>query len=255
MPTSPFTPITKDSIIWTPAVKALLTDGMIALINKSPTLRAQLNQLGDEIGSSTPVAKKIDLINTSTADAPTGSNYVARDNILLIHPSDMQLGAATFNADARFVGILAHEMGHRIDDTNLDNAASTFFGKVGQDERYASIMVHSEGVAAANAYIVRKEILQTGENNSGPEIYFPGARYNASDDVLKGLIRLDNTTASWDAPTRLEVFSDVGANYLAVANPGTDPSNAYWPYYLNNSRAARGLPPAPAPQAGSVELG
>ena len=211
MPTSPFTPITKDSIIWTPNVKALLTDGMIALINKSPTLRAQLNKLGDEIGALVPSAKEIALVDISKVGAPTGSNYVASNNTLFIHPSDMQAGIGTiFNADARFVGILAHEMGHRIDDVNLDNAANNFFGKAGQDERYASILVHSEGVAAANAYIVRKEILQTGENNSGPEIYFPGAKYGPpdQDDVLEGLIRLDNTTASWDAPTRLEVFRE-----------------------------------------------
>ncbi len=41
--TNPFTQITKDPNIWSSEIKAKLTDEMIDLINKSPTLQIELN--------------------------------------------------------------------------------------------------------------------------------------------------------------------------------------------------------------------
>jgi hypothetical protein len=127
----------------------------------------------------------------------------------------------------------------------------------GRDIEFANIMVHSEGVSAANSFIIRKEILQSQENNTGPEIYFPGEKYNGTPGVLAGLTSIDNSTATWTAPDRLQVFSEVGANYLAnvLTSGGTPPSTlTNWQANVDSSRAVRGLPAAPAPQPNSVEL-
>jgi hypothetical protein len=228
---------------------------MMTLINKSPTLRAQLNQLSDDITSSNGTVKQIAL----TEPSMPGSQYNARDNLLSIHPNDfttLAAGTKTFSAEARFVGILVHEMGHRVDDANLDRAAS-IHGIDGKDIEFANIMVLSEGVSAANSFIIRKELLQTQENNTGPEIYFPGEKYNGTPGVLAGLTTIDNSTATWSVPDRLQVFSEIGANYLAnvLTSGGTPPGTlTNWQANIDSSRAVRGLPASPAPQPNSIEL-
>jgi hypothetical protein len=255
MSTNPSTPITRASNVWSALLSAALTDEMLALINKSPTLRAQLNQLSDEISASNSNVKAIQLKPSSEIGS---SQYAADTNTLTIAAHDLT-AYGSFSAAARFVGILAHEMGHRIDDANLDYAG-TIYGKDGKDEEFASIGVHSEGVAAANTYIVRKEILQTLENNGGPEIYFPGAEYAVTTNpygLIAVLTTINNAIPTWSASEQLAVLSEVGANYLAnVLTGGGNPpgTQTNWQYFLNSSRAIRGLPAAPAPQANSVEL-
>jgi hypothetical protein len=255
MSTNPSTPITRTSNVWSAELSAALTDEMLSLINKSPTLRSQLNQLSDEISASNSNVKAIQLKPSAEIGS---SQYAADTNTLFIAAHDLT-PYGSFSAAARFVGILAHEMGHRVDDANLDYA-NTIYGVDGKDEQYASIGVHSEGVAAANTYIVRKEILQTLENNGGPEIYFPGAEYAVTTNpygLIAALTAINNSIPTWSASEQLAVFSEVGANYLAnvLTGGGTPPgTQTNWEFYLNSSRGARGLPPAPAPQPNSVEL-
>jgi hypothetical protein len=124
MPLNPSTPITLNSNIWSTGIRTKLTDAMMVPINKSPTLRAQLNQLSDDITAGNANGQAIQLANPNLIP---GSQYVSTTNILSIHPNDfttLAAGTKTFSAAARFVGILVHEMGHRVDDVNLDRATS-----------------------------------------------------------------------------------------------------------------------------------
>ncbi len=171
-------------------MRQYITPGVLDLINKSPTLVAQLlayNAGVEGIGLVNPNTLPFGLISNSSTNQyiPRAGGKTSTDQITLglddpwakgtsLTYSDAFGHSKTISVEARFVGVLSHELGHFYSQ-ELDGVRDSSISVTDQDSLYSKVsaLVYREGEAAYNNYLVRKEILASG----GGEIELRGANY------------------------------------------------------------------------------
>ena len=115
----------------------------IDILNSSPTAREQIWNYERQIvpgapGSALPIG----------AIAGDAAAYNNRDN-------QIQIGTAV-TAPEVIAGSIAHELGHYIDDSNLDQI-DNWYGKPGYEGAWVMGRMASEGIAAINNYRILDE--------------------------------------------------------------------------------------------------
>lgn len=213
--------ITGNEAFWG-AAAGNLPDGAVALMNKSPTLLAQLYRYSEDVasGKMQPIAI---LANTSNSLSFVGSNIQFGGYVL------------TWSAE-RFVGNLSHELGHY---ANVDNDRD-YFNAINPNPtdpnvgvNLARIGLRAEGEAVYFNWEVRQEIAAAG----GANIYLNGDNDSPTQPIFTALTQLHAKNTVDGLPAELDRMTMVmlAANMFSSLHPsGTAPGTTYADEYGKN---------------------
>ncbi|GAB2876295.1 hypothetical protein GCM10027277_52130 [Pseudoduganella ginsengisoli] len=221
-------------------IKPKITQAMIDLINKSPTLVSQVLAYNDRVvaGTFSPIKGisgegsafiQVDGKPYIKVDISSSEDWIS--NVSFSYATNQ--GTKTISPAGQFVGLLSHELGHfnNMSDTNkLRSSVSK--GDAGYAESQASFSLYSEGLAAYNNWVTRKEITANG----GEDIQVRGANYQYVDtptkNIYSNMLATMDTVASGlsgaDPATLKSALADIAAGYIANQHPTTSPTETYW---------------------------
>ncbi len=197
----------------------------IDLLNNSPTAREQIREMNSRIGPNGDVRP----IGTLPGN---GAQYNNTRN-------QIEIGIGISRPE-ELAGTLAHELGHYIDDVNLDRA-----DEWGCNPSYigARVMtsIASEGIGAINNFRIFDEIFKSTEKKIdfiGTSEQFEAAKQAAAGFDFRTSADIENGYSQ----------DDVAREHIGVMIGGyassADPEKSYWDYYFD---AYRFDPPSPSP--------
>jgi hypothetical protein len=132
-----------------------------------------------------------------------------------------------------FVGVLAHEIGHYINDAHDKAMDAQFAAKMRDDFDVAAIIgVTKEAEAAYNNWLVAREIVERGGQQitvlgDRPDyVVTPGYDMNG---MLAKMYEANRGTLSADTLKR--VMIETAGSYLAQTEPGGTPGMTYYQVY------------------------
>src|SRR6478752_631460 len=180
---------------------------VLALINSSETLRSQLTAYNLDIGLGR--ATRIEL----------GSDAAAGKFETVSGTSLMTIGATWYLTPERFVGVLAHEIGHYVNRL-VDGASWARSVATGDPTIVQVACMGREGFAIANSIAIAREI----NNAGGGTINIPGQR--VGDDLVAmatnqrdAYLASGATAAAANAAVSLGLSGYNGRNSVSL-NPG-----------------------------------
>jgi hypothetical protein len=205
-------------------VNVKLTQMEIDLINLSPTFVDQLLKYNRDV-----VDNKIDPIAVNAKNS--GIHWDPNGQVIEFG----KYGNTTYDQlDPRiFVGVLAHEIGHYINDAHDKAMDAQFAAKMRDDFDVAAIIgVTKEAEAAYNNWLVAREIVERGGQQitvlgDRPDyVVTPGYDMNG---MLAKMYEANRGTLSADTLKR--VMIEAAGSYLAQTEPGGTPGMTYYQVY------------------------
>src|SRR5471032_2053306 len=205
-------------------VNIKLTQMEIDLINLSPTFVDQLLKYNRDV-----VDNKIDPIAVNAKNS--GIHWDPNGQVIEFG----KYGNTTYDQlDPRiFVGVLAHEIGHYINDAHDKAMDAQFAAKMRDDFDVAAIIgVTKEAEAAYNNWLVAREIVERGGQQitvlgDRPDyVVTPGYDMNG---MLAKMYEANRGTLSADTLKR--VMIEAAGSYLAQTEPGGTPGMTYYQVY------------------------
>jgi hypothetical protein len=205
-------------------VNVKLTVLELESINRSPTLVEQLLKYDADVNYGSVKEMRV-------SSNGTGISWDTKEGIIELG----RYGNTTYDQlDPRiFVGVLAHEIGHYINDA-LDKAMDAKFAAKMRDDFDVAAMigVTKEAEAAYNNWLVAREIVQSG----GQQITVLGDRpdYVSTPgyDINGMLTKMyDANTGKVSAAVLKQAMIEAAGSYVAQANPGGTPGMTYYQYY------------------------
>jgi hypothetical protein len=217
----------------------VLSDDVIALINKSETLVAQL--LSYEINVKLGVTKAF-----ANDMEKNGASWDPNSSVNAIVFGAFYGKPVTAYDALTIVGFLAHEIGHYA-NAEVDAKRWSEFGDTKSQSYHLSawLGLYAEGEAIYNSYIIEKEIAA----NTGKHIAIVG------DDKSKGNLK-DVLDKSYDAAVKqgmctaqiAERMANDGASYYAGLKTSTDPTGPDYYHMYGSFYGAKengGMPASP----------
>jgi len=201
-----------------------LTGEVIALINESAALVAQLMRYNKDVEDQKVDAIKVGLDRNGISWSSNGKviefgNY----------------GNTTYDKlDPRvFVGALSHELGHYINDSYDRQIERQYAAKMQEDYDLSAVIgVNKEGAAAYNNWLVAREIFQ----NSGQQIVVLGDRADyigaPGYDINSMLTKMyEANVGKMSGDVLKQAMIEAAGSFIAQTNPGGTPDMTYYQMY------------------------
>ena len=212
----------------------------IELLNASPTAREQLWDYQRAVDRQDANAISIIPGNSAQYDNREGRIDIGAQ-VGAWDPGDPN---SIESAARNLAGSIAHELGHYIDDANID-AGDVLFGKPGSEATWVMNRMASEGIAAINNYRILDEI----KTHTGVEIWFgPSeaakviARQAAANHDFRTPQDIDDGYSIDDAARQR-----VGAEFSSAIPSTSGNGQTYWQELWQSVKAAVGPGNSPSP--------
>ncbi|MHA6823849.1 matrixin family metalloprotease [Ralstonia pseudosolanacearum] len=231
------TPITLDMVMFKNN-SGQITQSMIDVINKSPTLVAQLNQYNNDvtagykidpatggqwINPATGTGVKIDPIQFTTSPSVSSAAYAptASNEYSLVFNS----GASFFSGTSPdpvgfFVGYLSHEIGHYVNGASDSAAEQALLGQLSsysltdaqKIQAMAGLSMTAEGEGIVNNYLIYKELSAQGFTIQVP------SNAQANGSTLLGALQTVDAQSSGNVDAIAACAATYNANYNVAAS-------------------------------------